>query len=497
MGTIFIARLLGSDLYGLYGIALTAPTLIGVFRDWGINSAMVRNTAQCRAEERTAEIRQVFLSGLIFEIALGLVLSAVAFGLSGFLAIDVFHRPQIVTLIQIASVSILATGIINAATAAFTGAERMELNSVMLICQSIVKITIIISLVVLGLGTTGAVTGYVGGMAFGATVGVMFMWVIYKKLPKPIGTVAGIKSVTRAMLTYGTPISLATIVSSFQTQFFAFLLPIYYLSNNSIIGNYNLANTFVILITFFATPVTTMMFPAFSKLDARKDRETIRNVFQFSVKYASLLVVPVAALVMSLSEPAVSTLFGNSYSSSGLFLAMLSITYLYTAFGSLSTVNLLISQGQTKLSLYLTLLTATIGFPMGYILINHFGALGLIVTTLTAGLPSIFLSLFLAKKNYDVSVDWSASVKILLSAGIAGMLTYVLVSSLNWASWTRLVIGVLFFVLVFIFSALLTRAVSRSDVSNLRQMAGGFGFISTLVNRVLNVVEKLMTILRL
>jgi O-antigen/teichoic acid export membrane protein len=458
---------------------------------------MVRSTAQCRAEERTAEIRQVFLSGLIFEIALGLVLSAVAFGLSGFLANNVFHRPEIVTLIQIASVSILAGGVINAATAAFTGTERMELNSVMLICQSIVKILIIITLVVLGLGTTGAVAGYMGGLAFGALVGVVLMWVIYKKLPKPSGSIIGIKACTKAMLTYGTPISLGTIISSFQTQFFAFLLPIFYLSNNSIIGNYNLATTFVVLITFFATPVTTMMFPAFSKLDAQKDKGTIRNVFQFSVKYASLLVVPVAALVMSLAEPAVSTLFGSSYSSTGLFLALLSITYLYTAFGNLSTVNLIISQGQTKLSLYLTIITAAIGFPMGYILVNSFGALGLITTTLTAGLPSIFLSLRLAKKKYDVSVDWGASARILLSAGVAATLTFALVSYLNWASWTRLVIGVLFFVFVFVFSALLTRAVSRSDVNNLRQMAGGFGFISALLTRVLNLVEKLMTILRL
>ena len=38
VATIFIARLLGSNLYGLYTIVLITPTLIGVFRDWGINS---------------------------------------------------------------------------------------------------------------------------------------------------------------------------------------------------------------------------------------------------------------------------------------------------------------------------------------------------------------------------------------------------------------------------------------------------------------------------
>jgi O-antigen/teichoic acid export membrane protein len=49
VGTIFIARLLGSDQYGLYAIVLTAPNLITIFRDWGISSAMIRYTAQYTA----------------------------------------------------------------------------------------------------------------------------------------------------------------------------------------------------------------------------------------------------------------------------------------------------------------------------------------------------------------------------------------------------------------------------------------------------------------
>ena len=33
IATIFIARLLGSDLYGLYTIVLTIPMIIQIFRD--------------------------------------------------------------------------------------------------------------------------------------------------------------------------------------------------------------------------------------------------------------------------------------------------------------------------------------------------------------------------------------------------------------------------------------------------------------------------------
>ena len=151
IATIFIARLLGSDLYGLYGIVLIAPTLIGVFRDWGINSAMVRYTAQFRSEDRASEVRSILVSGIIFEIALGMALSAISFALSGYLATNIFHRPEITSLIQIASISILAGGLINAATAAFTGIEKMELNSIMLICQSIIKTVIMITLSHLGI----------------------------------------------------------------------------------------------------------------------------------------------------------------------------------------------------------------------------------------------------------------------------------------------------------------------------------------------------------
>jgi O-antigen/teichoic acid export membrane protein len=95
VGTILIALLLGEDNYGLYSIALTAPTLIVLFRDWGINSAMIRYTAQSNAENKIANIRSIFMSGLLFEIGLGIALSLLGFLLSDFLAINVLKRPVI------------------------------------------------------------------------------------------------------------------------------------------------------------------------------------------------------------------------------------------------------------------------------------------------------------------------------------------------------------------------------------------------------------------
>ena len=496
IATIFVARLLGSDLYGLYGIVLITPNLIGVFRDWGINSAMVRYTAQFQSEDRASEVRSILVSGIIFEIALGMALSAISFALSGYLATNVFHRPEITYLIQIASISILAGGLINAALAAFTGIEKMELNSLMLIAQSIIKTAIMITLVVLGLGTSGAVIGYTFAMVIAGLIGVALVWTQYKNLPKLNTVKLEIKAYTKTMLTYGTPLSVSAIISGFQSQFYAFLLPIFYITDNNTIGNYGIASTFIVLIAFFATPITTMLFPAFSKLNPQKDKETLRNVFQFSIKYASLLVVPVAALVMCLAEPAVSTLFGKAYSTAPLFLVLLAINYVFTAFGSLSVGSFISSQGKTTFILYLTLIAAAIGFPMGYILIMQFGVLGLIVTSLVTGIPTTIISLYWIRKHYELTVDWRSSAKILLSSSIAAALTYILINELGFSSLIRLIIGAVFFAFVFVATALFTQTINKSDIENLRGMVSGLGTIGKIINPVLNIIEKLLEILK-
>jgi O-antigen/teichoic acid export membrane protein len=195
---------------------------------------------------------------------------------------------------------------------------------------------------------------------------------------------------------------------------------------------------------------------------------------------------------MCLSQPAVSTLFGKTYSTAPLFLALLAITYIFPAFGSLSTSNFINSQGKTTFNLYLTIITAAIGFPMGYILILQFGVLGLIATALIAGIPSTVISLYWVRKHYELTVDWRSSAKILLSSAVAAALTYALISELGFSNWIRLIIGIVFFAFVFIAAALLTQTIDKSDIENLRNMVSGLGIIGKIFNRILNIIEKLM-----
>ncbi len=73
VGTIILGRIMTPDEYGLYGIVIIPSTLINVFRDWGINSAMTKYIANFRVLHNDDEMRDVIVVGLIFEVAIELI----------------------------------------------------------------------------------------------------------------------------------------------------------------------------------------------------------------------------------------------------------------------------------------------------------------------------------------------------------------------------------------------------------------------------------------
>ena len=422
VGTIYVANLLSPEEYGLYALAVAAPTLISVFRDWGVNSALIKYTAQYNSEKQLERTKKILSAGLVFEVGVGLLLTVVSFLLSSFFA-GLYQHSALTPLIQVASFTILVNALFTVAQSAFIGFERMELNSVTAIVQSIIKAIFTPLLVILGFGVFGAALGYTLSFSVAGVLGALILWVLYRKLPKSSAhftsqseskmvTFSEIKENARHLLKYGFPLQIGAIISAFQTQFYVILMGIFVATEA--VGNYSLATTFIVLVTFFASPITTTLFPAFSKLEAQKDEEALKSVFKFSVKYASLLVVPVVAIVMALAQPGISTLFGNKYASAPLFLALLALSYSFTAFGSLSVTNFINGQGKTVFNLKLNALSATIGFPLGTFLVWQFGVVGILVAMIVAGIPSLAISLIWVKKHYNLSIDWGARTEIKL-----------------------------------------------------------------------------------
>lgn len=495
LGVIMVARILSPAEYGLVSISLIAANLIQIIRDLGIDQATIKYTAQYNQENKPAQIKSVLAAGITFEIALGLVLSVVSYLLSGFLATAIFNRPEIASLLQTASFTIFGHALFKAAQSAFTGYEKMGYHSALLIVHSILKAGLMILLLLLGLGVYGAILGTTIAYLITGAVSILFLYVtVYRKLQNSNAGGLEIVSTIKNMLKYGMPLSLSIILTGFITQFYNFLIAIYL--SDQIVGNYQAAINFSVLITFFVTPVSIVLFPVFSKINAEKESGTLQTVFESSVKYSSLLVVPATCMVMALSQPAVSTIFGAKYEFTPLYLAVYVIIYLYTAFGRLSVPNLLKGQGKTKLELELTIITAILGVILSVTLVPIFGVLGLIATTLTAMIPRLILSLWYVKKHYNATINWVSSIKILSASIVAAVITYTVVYVLCFADWLNLLIGAVIFLTTYLIVAPLIGAINHADIKALKEMLKALGPLAPIFNMLLTIIEKLVTLFR-
>ena len=489
ISVMIVAGILQEGQYGLIGIALTAPNLIQIIRDLGVDQATIKYTAQHKQQSNPQKLKNILTAAITFEFLMGILLTITSYLLSGFIAKNILNRPDITPLVQIASLSIFGSALFKASDSVFIGYEKMQYHSISLIIHSTTKAILMITLVLSNFGVGGALIGHsLSFLILGLFVTILLYLKIYKKL-KTQNKKLEIKKTLKQMFNYGLPISASMILGSFVTQFYMFLIAIY-LSNQTV-GNYNLAVNFTVLVAFFVTPITTLLFPAFSKIDPTKEPQTLQSAYQNSVKYGSLLIVPAAFMVMSLSQPAIATLFPGKYLQSPIYLSFYLILYLYSAFGHLSNPNLLKSQGKSKLHLKLIIINSIVGLILAFTLIPTFGVMGLISTILISALPYMIISTLWIKKTYKAKINYKSSLKIIASSAISAIITYTTISTLQLPNFALLGLGATLYFLSYLITAPLIGAINKNDTKTLKELIHPFGPLAKILNIPLNLIQKI------
>ncbi len=164
-----------------------------------------------------------------------------------------------------------------------------------------------------------------------------------------------------------------------------------------------------------------------------------------------------------------------------------------TAFGQLSTLNLISGQGKTGFYLELAIVNTVAGIALAFLLVPTLGVIGLIITTIFDGVPGLWISLHWIKKHYDANVDLVSSAKILISSGASGAIAYFAVSFLSLSSWPKLIIGLAVFSAAFLLSVIATRVLRKPDIDNLRSMSSELGPLSNVINKILDIVERMVS----
>lgn len=493
--SILVARLLGPENYGLYTVALIAPSFLIAFSDLGISPALTRFSASLRSEGKGQKAAALIKAGITFKLALSLILAVTLFLLSETIAIHILKRPGIGPLVRFTALYLVGQAVLVTVDSTFIGLDKMENSSFLMNIQAVTKAGASILLIILGLGAIGATLGLGLGFLLAAGIGITLLFLrTYPTLyrhghSENIGFFQGLK----LMVSYGIPLYLSSLMFSLLVQYRSLILALFV--SNTEIGNYTTAMNFSVLITLLTYPIAASLFPAFSKLSIEKYRSSVEKMFRLSVKYTSLLVIPASLALAVLSKDIVYALYGPMYQLAPGYLAVYAMTFLCTGLGMLVISSFFNGQGDTRVTLSINLINLTVSAPLAVILTLLYGVPGLLASIVTSQLLSTVYGLSLARRKYMVSLDWFSSLRTGIASLFPAMLVYVF---LRFAPLStpihRLVAGGSLYLISFLVFAPLLGAISKTDIRNLNELLRVLAPIYPIARLILKVEDKILAL---
>ena len=493
IGTIILGAYIQDQELGLFTVALIPSVTLLLFQDLGVGLAITKYCAEYISSKKEEKLRGIVTVGIGFNVVTGTVLTLVSLVSANFIAPSLFGKPEASLLILVASFGIFFTALLTAGQSIFFGFERMKLATYAMISQAVVQSVLSAVLVYFGYGAMGAVIGYTFSCVVSGTFSIILVYfAIFKKLPHSPSINIDKQKILKMMLTFGLPLAISTILAGFLTNFYSFMMASAVAT--ALIGNYRIASYFGSFLEFFTYPISTTLFPAFSKVNPQKEPEILKSVFTSSVKYTAFFLLPATMAVIVLSGPIIGTLYADKWLYAPLFLAVYGLNNLFSVFGNISVNSFLRGVGETKFLLKQNILTLLVGIPLAFLMIPAFGIIGVILGPIIAGKPSLFWGLYHVWKHYKVKVDFSSSIKLFIISSITAIITYLFLNCLHAADLIKLIVGITIFVVIYLLAAPIVGGINQTDINNLRTMFSDLGFVSKLFNIPLVLLEKIANV---
>jgi O-antigen/teichoic acid export membrane protein len=493
IGAIIVARLLGPFSYGRYTLSVALPVLFVALADAGMNSALVRLPARLRSEGDHARANRLVKLGFLLKLAISAAASIVCYTGSTVIASVILNRPELTPFIQLASLMIVFQAIYDATNAIFIGQDLMQYSASVQILQATLKGAIAPVLVFVGLSITGAIWGYVLALAAAGLTGATLLFTRHVRSSGRTTSLASTE--LRTMLGYGFPLYAAAILSVFLGQYQNIVLA--HFASNVEVGNFGAASIFGTFMAILSYPITTAMFPMFSKMDPKDQRSDLSRGFVLTVKYTSLLIIPASVAVMVFSRNLIYLTYGSRYTLAPQYLVLMAALTLLTAIGYLTIDNFLSGIADTRTVLKMGVVQLAVYLPLGPALAALWGPFGLIIANILSTATWAVYGLRQTLVKHDARPDLRASGRIILAALGAAVPTLGLVQ-LDGAGVgvVNLVVGGLLYLGVYLNLVPILRAVEKQDIMNLRTLLGGTRIVAVLVNPVLNYESELLSVVK-
>lgn len=319
--SFLLARILGKDGFGEYGMILNTAAMISGFVGLGLGSTVTRYVANLRVREPQRAGRIIGLSSIITWLS-AFIYGGVFVYFAPWLARTTLAAPQLAPMLQISAISI-GLGVINSVQISIlAGLESFKVSSILSATFGIIQ-----SILVVLFAWYAGVKGAVIALALVSCSTVIAYYIISRKeldKAKIKVTFAEAWSEWRVLVRYSLPAFLSTITVG----------PVIWASNAFLanrpngygqLGIFNAALQWDTFIQFFPALVSTAVLPVMADMYGRGNKKGSINVMWKMMRFTAFIVIPLA-IAISLFSPYIMKAYGKSFTGGHLVIVIVVFT---------------------------------------------------------------------------------------------------------------------------------------------------------------------------
>lgn len=406
---LIIGRLLGPGPYGIYGVALSVQSILGIFLTLGVPSAVSRFVAQDE-EHAQSILKQALKLQAYIATALAILTLLFAPVISRILN-DVTLTP----IIQFIALVIFAQAFYQVYVQFLSGIHFFNRQAILTTIYAIAKLAGALALIFI-FDVYGAFSGFIIGGVVAAGIG--WFWT------RNVGGAKEKALPVKTFLSFAGTYVLVLVGLQLLMSLDLFMVKAF-LRDDVQAGYYNAAVTLSRISYFVLQGLTFIILPSVSALTRPgmshdKAAAFIRDV----LRYLIALIIPTVALASATSEDLIILFLSSEYAPAAPLLTILMVGVGGLGF-YLLLANIVAGGGKAKVSLYITGGMIALSGLLGSLLIPRFGLIGgAWQTTITSLLGLAVLGAY-TFRTFSIPLPIRSTLNIIIATIVAIAPTYV------------------------------------------------------------------------
>ncbi len=461
---LLLARLLHPAEFGLYAIVIAFYTLLGIGGQFGVGTALRKMLPEAGGKAARARL---IINSYAIVMAIAVIIAVLGLIFSGAIATSIYHQPTIASALQLASVIVIFWAFFNITIAVLVGLERVREATIIDLLYSVLQPIIAVGLVLLGYGVFGAMAGIAISIIIGSALGLAYLW-------KEIGDniIRPTKDAIKKLLDFSVPVATSNIALLGPANFAILLLGVY--ATSTVVGNYNAGYELGNFVGIIFTSVAFVLLPVFSSTLSKKETaKDIGGLYNNTIYYTLLFLLPILAYAVSVAQPLMYLLFSNAYTMTPFYFAFIAIGTTLGIIG-IYAGTLIISYGDTKRFMIYQLFIVAIELVMLFALTPFLKGIGVLLALFLIG--PILLDLIYIRalsRQFKFRHDFSRMVPLVIAAVITFAILYA-VTLLLHQGYISILIDLVLAVLVYVPLAAVLGGISEKELDFLKQLSDSY-----------------------